>query len=97
MLLEYSTDNLLEAIEGKQLTTSQMEGVARLFAGWDFRENREVDLQRLSADLKRKLLQHCEQSDDNENVTRARHTFGEKNPSPSDPRYRLTIPHTFRK
>ena len=76
MLLDYSTSDLLAAVKERSLTASQIEGVARLFAGWNFSQQRPVDVDQLPSRLKEELLQHCETSDDEDKLSRVRNAFG---------------------
>lgn len=59
LLLEYETADLITAAKDDQLTEPQIEGAARLFAGWIFdSKGRMNGLKSLPADLKKKLLDH---------------------------------------
>ena len=58
MLLDYPTTDLLAAIEGRELTTAQTKGVARLFGGWTFSQQRPKDGSLLPDELKARLLRH---------------------------------------
>jgi hypothetical protein len=78
MLLDYSTDELLAAVEGKEQTEAQTEGVARLFGGWTFSQLRPNDYSLLSADLKARLLKHSLASADDDKRGRARRAFGKE-------------------
>lgn len=78
LLLEYSTSELLDAIEGKGLTLAQTEGVARLFGGWDFSRRRPNDRQLLPTDLKAHLLEHSLTSSDQDKRHRALRAFSER-------------------
>lgn len=76
MLLEYPTAELLAAVNSRELTETQIEGVARLFGGWAFSQQRPND--RLPADLKGRLLKHGLASKNEDNRARARRAFDEK-------------------
>jgi hypothetical protein len=76
MLLDYSTANLLAAVEGKELTEAQTEGVARLFGGWTFSQRRPNDDRLLPAELKARLLKHSLRSTDEDKRRRAQNAFG---------------------
>jgi hypothetical protein len=76
MLLEYPTADLLAAVEGKELTAAQTEGVARLFASFTFSRLRPNDLQMLPAGLRARLLEHSLASPDQDKRERARKAFG---------------------
>ncbi len=58
LLLEVPTEELVLAADMARLDSAQREGAARLFAGWDFHNERPNDLQRLPLDLKQALLNH---------------------------------------
>jgi len=75
LLLEYSTPELLKAVQFAPLSEQQTEGAARLFAGWDFRHTRPADNALLPADLKRLLLDHSLKSTDRDKLERARKAF----------------------
>lgn len=76
MLLDYATADLLAATAGKTLTTTQTEGVARLFAGWTFHQLRPDDLRVVPAELKARLLKHSLASASEDKRGRARSAFG---------------------
>lgn len=75
MLLKYPTAELLVAIKDQTLTETELEGAARLFAGWDFNQRRPEDNRLLPADLKRSLLSHSLKSQDQDKLERAHHAF----------------------
>lgn len=77
MLLDYTTVDLLSAIENKELTEAQTEGVARLFGGWAF-SHRPNDDQLLSAELRTRLLKHSLRNADDDKRGRAQRAFGEQ-------------------
>jgi hypothetical protein len=76
LLLDYPTADLLAAIRGKELTSAQTEGVARLFGGWSFSQQRPNDLRLLPAELKARLLKHSLASPDGDKRGRALRAFG---------------------
>jgi hypothetical protein len=76
LLLDYSTRELLSAIEGKDLTTAQLEGVARLFGGFKFVSYRTAELRLLPPELKARLLEHSLKSDNEDKRGRAQRAFG---------------------
>jgi hypothetical protein len=55
LLLDYSTSEILAAIEVFQLTHAETEGAARLFGGWTFSRERPGDLELLPVALKEAL------------------------------------------
>jgi hypothetical protein len=75
LLLDYRTPELLAAIEGKELTTIQVEGVARLFGGRTFSQLRPDDLKLLPPKLKTRLLTHAQASADEDKRARANRAF----------------------
>jgi hypothetical protein len=79
LLLEYTTPELLAAIEGASLSEQEKEGAARFFAGWTFNTRRPRDKALLSPELKRVLLQHCLASPDKDKRQRASLAFGRSN------------------
>jgi hypothetical protein len=84
LLLEYSTPELLLAVQSSPMSEEQIEGSARLFAGWDFRHTRPADNALLPVELKRLLLNHSLKSTDQDKLERARRAFA-ANPSPQSP------------
>ena len=78
MLLEYSTPELLTAIQSSPLTEQEKEGTARLFGGWDFNNRRPEDHALIPADLKKVLLDHSLVSTDQDKIGRAQSAFGQK-------------------
>jgi len=80
LLLRYQFAELLAALQQTRLTTAQLEGAARFFAGYDygwlFKEPNDFRLiDQLPNDLKRALLDHVLKSADHDKVDRARHAF----------------------
>jgi hypothetical protein len=74
LLLDFQTETLIAAAEAAR-TAQQLEGAARLFAGWEFSQHRQEDLARLRPDLKQRLLAHSLESTDEDKRSRARHAF----------------------
>jgi hypothetical protein len=75
MLMEIPMGELLRALDMPELTAPELEGAARLFAGWGFHERREADLTSLPAPAKARLLAHIRQSTDVDKQSRARRVF----------------------
>lgn len=75
MLLKYPTAELLVAVKDRVLTEPELEGAARLFAGWEFNQRRPEDIHLLPGDLKRTLLEHSLKSNDEDKVGRAQYAF----------------------
>jgi hypothetical protein len=83
LLLEEKTSSLLDALRGRQLTTEQTEGVARLFGAGAFSEARPGDLKLLTLDLRQKLLDHCLGSGDEDKCARALMAFRQQTSHPN--------------
>ena len=75
--LDFPTPELIAVASRSDLTEPELEGAARLFAGWDFGRRRPDDRKLLPADLKKKLLEHSLKTSDEDKIGRARHAFGE--------------------
>lgn len=75
MLLEYSTYQLLKALDGVTLTELETEGAARLFSSWEFHRRRPDDNSMIPARLKKQLLDHSLKSSDSDKLERARAAF----------------------
>ena len=77
LLLDYSTDDLLDAALAGPLSEAQTEGAARLFAGWFFQRDRPDDLKLLPPELKSRLLEHSLKTAINDDKKgRAERAFG---------------------
>ncbi len=77
LLFDYSTDDLLAALNQKELTNLQLEGAARLFAGWEFSKRRPNDLAKLGPALKETLLKHSLESNNEDKKLRAKAAFAQ--------------------
>jgi hypothetical protein len=75
LLLTLPMDCLLAALDSEILTAAQLEGAARLFAGWNFGQTRKRDLDRLTAANRKRLLDHALCSTDRDKQARARKAF----------------------
>ena len=84
LLMEYSTAELLAAANTRELTSTELEGLARCFAGWMFNRQRPRDLALVPQKLKERLLTHVLSSmvvgsvpvwTDEDKKTRAQHAF----------------------
>lgn len=75
ILLQYPTKELLTAINGVGLSELQIEGAARLFAGWSFYKNHPDDAALISPSLKKRFLDHALKSGNPEKAERARSAF----------------------
>jgi hypothetical protein len=67
---------LVEAAGREPRSEETREGAARLFASWEFVRDRELELRRIPAELKRELLAHALESDDEDKRSRALSAFG---------------------
>ena len=76
LLLMYSTEDLLGALDSAELSKAQLEGAARLFAGWDFSQQRPTDRNKLSKAWRGRLLAQALASQDKDKRERAMHAFG---------------------
>lgn len=82
LLLEFTTPELAEAAQAPNLTQAQLEGAARLFAGWSFSQERPKDVAKLPRSLKQTLLRHALNSpkqgtwNDDDKRERAQKAFG---------------------
>jgi hypothetical protein len=77
LLVDFSPAQLIAASERSDLTDPQVEGAARLFAGWHFLGGRENLLDILPPSLKNRLLEHSLKSADSDKIERAKNAFGE--------------------
>ena len=74
-LFRMPLDVLIEAAEAQSEDEAIREGAARLFAHWEFARDREPELARIPAELRRALLEHALRSDDEDKRARARAAF----------------------
>lgn len=75
LLMAMPMDCLLAALHSENLTGAQLEGAARLFAGWDFGRNRKRDLDWLTPSDRQRLLDQALRSTDRDKHARARKAF----------------------
>ncbi|MGC4066369.1 MAG: hypothetical protein QM784_17405 [Polyangiaceae bacterium] len=75
LLLALPIGCLLDALNSEPLTSAQLEGAARLFAGWTFGKTRRRDLKRLTPSNRKRLLDHALSSTDRDKQARARKAF----------------------
>ena len=75
LLMEYPIDDLLLVAAEPELTTTELEGAARLLAGWSFSQRRAEDLLEVPPPLRAKLLAHTMTSDDADKKGRAEAAF----------------------
>lgn len=62
LLLKYSTPEIIKAIQSTPLSSGQIEGAGRLFAGWEFLRKRENELKLLPTSIKAEVLKHIDGS-----------------------------------
>jgi hypothetical protein len=74
-LFEYTTDQLLDAVEHTALTETEIEGVARFFADWKFHRDRKAELALIPDSLCAVLLAHSLKSSDMDKQYRAKDAF----------------------
>jgi hypothetical protein len=77
LLLDFSTKSVIAAVESTTHSAAQIEGAARLFAGWSFRTQRPEDLKDLPAALKKALWYHTKNTDDKDKLARAKKAFAD--------------------
>lgn len=75
LLLGYPTARIIEAVKSTQLSPAQLEGAARLFAGWSFSKQRPQGLRELSETLRHTLWHHIKDTPDNDKRGRAARAF----------------------
>jgi hypothetical protein len=75
LLLGYPTARIVEAVESTQLSPAQLEGAARLFAGWPFGQRRPRDLKELRGALRKMLWHHVKDTQDRDKLIRAKRAF----------------------
>lgn len=78
MLLEYKIEDIVSFAQNEDLTTTQVEGVARLFGGWHFSKKHSKGLEQVPKELKKRLWEHVKTTDDDDKLGRARRAFYEK-------------------
>ncbi len=77
LLLNYSTPDLVSALQSTALTDQQLEGAALLFSNYEFSQQRPNDLKALPTALKQQLLQHWANSDEDVRRVEAKDLFGQ--------------------
>jgi hypothetical protein len=75
LLMTFASDELARALEFPGLTDAQLEGTARLLAGWAFRTKRKRVLSLLPEAVKQSLPRHSMASPDEDRRSRAREAF----------------------
>ncbi|HTQ59075.1 MAG TPA: hypothetical protein VMI32_02560 [Candidatus Solibacter sp.] len=78
LLLDFSTAQIIAAIQSKGLSLAQTEGAARLFAGWSFGKQRPEELKHLPNALRKDLWLHTQNTEDKDKHGRARRAFAEE-------------------
>lgn len=77
LLLGYSTARIIKAMESTRLSPAQLEGAARLFAGWSFGKQRPQGLSELPDALRRILWRHVGDTQDKDKLDRATRAFAD--------------------
>lgn len=77
LLFQFETSELIDAVQPEHMTSQQLEGAARLFAGWSFRKKRKKHLQLLPCTVKEALWQAVQHTSDAGNRARANKAFRE--------------------
>jgi hypothetical protein len=75
LLLDFSTAQIIAAIQSQGLSPAQVEGAARLFAGWSFGKQRPEGLGDLPDALRKNLWHHSQNTEDKDKYARARSAF----------------------
>jgi hypothetical protein len=75
LLLDFSTADIIAAIQSKGLSSAQTEGAARLFGGWTFGKKRPEGLKDLPDALRKDLWLHTQNTEDKDKYGRARRAF----------------------
>jgi len=75
LLLAFPLDQVLHALTHSELTPIQLEGAARFFAGYYFRRYRSSENQQIPSALKKRLLEHSLDSEDEDKIQRATNAF----------------------
>lgn len=72
ILRQYPTAEIIKAVNGRELGEQEIEGTARILGSW----TPIADEAQIPSDLRRRLLEHCLKSSDQDKVGRARRAFG---------------------
>jgi hypothetical protein len=78
LLKDYALDELLQVLHSEPLTRTEMEGAARLLAGWRFWQGREQKKQNVSRELRNTLAAAVADSGQSGNVKMFANTWREK-------------------
>jgi hypothetical protein len=76
LLLGVPTKQIIEGLGAKDVSEPELEGAARFFASPTFRHAKPHDLTMLDTKLKKRLLEHCMKSSDDDKRKRAENAFG---------------------
>ena len=77
LLLGYSTARIIQAVESTRPSSAQLEGAARLFAGWSFGKQRPQGLKELPDALRKILWHHVKDTRDKDKLDRVTRAFSE--------------------
>ena len=75
LLFDFSTSEVIKAIQAGDVSEAQLEGASRFFADSNFGKQRPKDRARLPQYLRDRLLAHSLRSGDNDKVGRAKRAF----------------------
>jgi hypothetical protein len=75
VLFEFSTKEILDALNSKDLSAEHIEGAARHFAGWDHSQKRPDDLKKIPASMKQRFLDQAMKNADDDKRGRAQIAF----------------------
>lgn len=70
LLLRIETKDILKVVTSQKLTFSQMEGASRYLADWEFHQRKPKDAVLVSAELKKRILNHVKQQKDQDKIDR---------------------------
>lgn len=76
-LLTFTTQDILAALNGRQLNDRHVEGASRLFAGWDFYRTRPQDLDLIPKAMKERFLDYALKSGDEDKIERVKAAFSQ--------------------
>jgi hypothetical protein len=75
LLLGYPTTKIVEAIASSRITSTQVEGAARLLGGWSFQQQRPGGLKDVPDVVKSLLWDHVKGTKDTDKLSRATRAF----------------------
>lgn len=75
LLLEYPTATLISILTQSMLTSTDLDGAARYFAGWQFRNKEQGGHRQIPPEFRQQLLDHSLRSSFDDNIQRAKRAF----------------------